>query len=172
MEVIIIILVAAFILYRATHKKRPRRTRSAPVRSSADAYKRYMAKHIPELLSKFSVFEPSYLSRLSAYYLNNGNAPPFRDDELLAGVMRARASWVLNHCMRLASARYNNSRYISSARKGEADFISLNVSRACEGCKKVPQSKLYEPKDKIPLYPCADCKEDNICQIWYKAEYK
>lgn len=131
-----------------------------------------MAKHIPELLSKFNVFEPSYLSRLSAYYLNNGNVPPFRDDELLAGVMRPRASWVLNHCMRLASARYNNSRMIASAKKGEADYISLNVSRACEGCRKVPQSKMYSPGDRIPLYPCADCKEDNICQIWYKAEYK
>lgn len=172
MEVIIIVLVMGFIIYRATRKKRPRGSRSASAKTGADAYRRYMAKHIPELLSKFSVFEPSYLSRLSAYFLHNGSVPPFRDDEVLAGVERGRASWVLNHCMRLASARYSNSKSISSAKKGEADYISLNVSRACEGCKKVPQSKKYAPGERIPLYPCADCKEDNICQIWYKAEYK
>jgi hypothetical protein len=172
MEVIIIILVVVFIVYRATHKKRPRRSRSASPRTGADAYRRYMAKHIPELLSKFSVFEPSYLSRLSACYLNNGNVPPFRDDEVQTGVERGRASWTLNHCMRLASARYSNSKSISDAKKGEADYISLNVSRGCQGCRKVPQSKKYAPGERIPLYPCADCKEDNICQIWYKAEYK
>ena len=176
MEVIIIVLVVGFIIYRAKSKKRPRGTRSvrgpASIKTGADAYRKYMAKNIPALLSKFSVFEPSYLSRLSAYYLLNGSVPPFQDGEVLAGVERGRASWVLNHCMRLASARYNNSKSIQNAKKGEADYISLIVSRACEGCKRVPQSQRYAPESRIPLYPCADCKEENICQIWYKAEYK
>lgn len=176
MEVIIIVLLVGFIIYRVKSKKRPRGlkrgSKSPAVTVRVDAHRKYMAKHIPALLSKFSVFEPAYLARLSAYYLNNGNVPPFTDDELLEGVERGRASWTLNHCMRLASARYNNSRSISDAKKAKADYISLKVSRGCESCKKVPQSKLYAQDDRVPLYPCADCKEDNICDIWYKAEFK
>jgi hypothetical protein len=174
MEVIIIVLLVGFIIYRLKSKKRPRVSRRGSSSTSAhvDAHRKYMAKNIPVLLSKFSVFQPSYLARLSAYCINNGTVPSFSNDELLAGVSRGQASWTLNHCMRLASARYNNSRSISDAKKAKADYISMKVSRACEGCKKVPQSQMYAPDDRIPLYPCANCKEDNICDIWYKAEFK
>lgn len=174
MEVIIIVLLVGFIIYRLKSKKRPRVSRRGSSSPSVhvDAHRKYMAKNIPVLLSKFSVFHPSYLARLSVYYINNGTVPSFNDNEVLAGIDRGRASWVLNHCMRIASARYNNSRSIANAKKAEADYICLNVSRGCEGCKKVPQSAKYAPDDKIPLYPCANCKEDNLCDIWYKAEFK
>ena len=133
--------------------------------------RRYIAENVPALLIQFNVFVPSFLSRFSAEYLASGHFARFGDDDLVEGVEPGHASWVLNHCCRLASARYNNLRVIQNAERAEARSVTLKPYKSNPNCSRVPKEKKYKLGQEVPLFPCADCKENEICDIWYKLDF-
>lgn len=130
-----------------------------------------MSVNVPQLLQPYNVFAASYLSRFASSYLSSGHTPKPTDQELLPGVEPARASWVLNHCLRLASARYNNARVIKEGRAAEASSVDVKLQRACKSCDRVPAEKNYSLDSEIPIYPCADCDKNDFCLFWYKLNF-
>lgn len=133
--------------------------------------RRYMSVNVPQLLQPFEAFTASYLSRFASSYLSSGHTPKPTEQELLPGVEPARASWVLNHCLRLASARYNNARAVDEGRSAEASSVSVKLQRPCGSCSRVPAEKTYKLNSSIPVYPCADCQENDFCIFWYKLNF-
>ena len=170
--------VVLFVLfYSLLIKLRARKAgRSAKVGGSFvlpvdEENRRYMAENVPALLVGFNVFVPAFLSRFSAEYLASGHFARFNADDLVEGVDPRYASWVLNHCCRLASGRYNNFRVIHEAQEAEAKSITLKVQSSNSTCQLVPKEKIYKLDEDIPLFPCAECKEDKICNVWYKLDF-
>lgn len=158
--IFLVVLVVLFLL-RSRKKKRPA---SHPLVSQRS----YMASSVPALLKNHKVFSSSYLSRYASAYRKSGRAPAFTEKDLLPGVDSSHAAWVLNHCERLASARFSAVSAISNAEKSEAHSVVLTVDRACPGCVKVPGVKTYKVGSRIPVYPCADCSKDQPCIFYYK----
>jgi hypothetical protein len=175
----LIAFVVLFVLfYSLLIKLRARKARKgSSIRGSFELpvdveNRRYIAENVPALLVGYNVFVPSFLSRFSAEYLATGHFARFNADELVEGVDPDHASWVLNHCCRLASARYNNLKVIQNAENVEAEYVVLKLFQTNPSCPFVPKKdKKYKAKDEIPLFPCADCKEDKICGIWYKLDW-
>lgn len=126
---------------------------------------------MPLFLEPYKIFKASFISLLSAQFLRNGSMARFTNEDLLPGVDSSHAFLILNHCMRLVSARYNNTRVIKNASLASAKSITIKIERACPECTRVLSEKKYKKGDDVPLYPCADCKEENICDIWYKIDF-
>lgn len=165
---VVSVCVLVFKNKKPTKKKKAVDSFSLPVDK---AQRRYMSKNVPELLSSFNIFAPAFLSRYSALYLSSGRSASFSQEELLPGVEPARASWVLNHCIRLASARYNNERAIKEGRAAEASSLDVKLQRVCKSCDRVPAEKNYKLNSSIPIYPCADCDKNDFCLFWYKLNF-
>lgn len=178
-SLILIIFTVLFVFfYSLLIKIRARKARKSKPASDSFSLpvdvenRRYMAENVPELLIPYNVFAPSFLSRFSAEYLASGHFARFKIDELVDGVEPGYASWVLNHCCRLATARYNSLRLIQSAESVEAEYVvlkSFNINPACSRAPK--KDKKYKVGEEVPLFPCADCKENKICGIWYKLDW-
>lgn len=133
--------------------------------------RRFMSQTVPELLRSYDVFNSYFLSRYASEYLRSGHSPVFKSDELLPGVESSRASWVLNHCIRLASARFNNARVVDEGRVAEASSVDVKLQRPCPSCVRVPAEKTYKLSGEVPVYPCADCQESDFCIFWYKLNF-
>lgn len=135
-------------------------------------HRRYMSQNVPELLQSFDVFSASFLSRFASEYISSGKSANFTEEDLLSNVDPKYAYWVLNHCLRLASSRYNNLGVIKNAERVEAKYVVVKLFNMNSNCSKVPKKdKKYKINTDIPLFPCADCKEDKICGIWYKLDW-
>jgi len=173
-----IIIICVYVLF-SSKKKAPKKSRRAPAAKKTTSFalpvdkaeRRFMSKNVPDLLQGYAVFSASYLSRFASRYLSSGKTARFTEDELLPGVEPERASWVLNHCLRLASARYNAKRTIKEGRAAEASSVDVKLQRACKTCDRVPAENNYSLDSDIPIYPCADCKENDICVFWYKLNF-
>ncbi len=127
----------------------------------------YYAQTLPRLLNSFNVFTPSFLDHISYCYSKNEPTHKFTDSDLLPGVERGYAAWVLNHCLLLVSARKSVIDTLANAKKIEAKYIDFDVFRPCKTCTKIPKKRRYRINSSIPVYPCEDCKEENICLFTY-----
>lgn len=127
----------------------------------------YHAENLPRLLSSFNVFTSAYLDHISDCYSKNEPTQKFTDSDLLPGVDSGYAAWVLNHCLLLISARKDAIDILANAKKIEAKYIDFDVYRPCKTCNKIPKKKCYKISSSIPVYPCEDCKEENICLFAY-----
>lgn len=174
MWVIVLIIVIGLFVMLGSQKKAPAKSRKASKKNSSfalpvdKAERRYMSVNVPALLQSYQVFAASYLSRFASSYLASGHAPKPTEQELLPGVEPSRASWALNHCLRLASARYNAERSIKEGRAAGASSLDVKLQRACKSCERVPAEKNYSLDSDIPVYPCADCQKGDVCVFWYK----
>ena len=175
--VLIAFTVLFVFFYSLLIKFRARKARKSPAVDSFSLpvdkdERRFMSETVPVLLQDYNVFLPAFLSRYAAQYLSSGSSARFSESDLVEGVESGYAAWVLNHCSRIASARYNNLRVIQNAEKAEADYVVLKLFNTNPACPLVPKSdKKYKAGEPIPLFPCADCKEDKICGIWYKPDW-
>lgn len=133
-------------------------------------FKNYYAEFVPALLERYNLFRPSFLERLASEFLTTGKCAKFTDADLCEGVSNQQAFLVLNHCMRIAAARYSNSTHIKNADSSGARSVSIEIERPCKSCAKVPKNKTYKV-GKVPLYPCFDCDQDDICIFWYKINF-
>lgn len=133
-------------------------------------FKDYYAEYVPQLLARYNFFLPAFLERLASEFLASGKCAKFAESDLCEGVTVAQATLALNHCMRIVSARYNNSRHIKSALDSDALSVSIEVERPCKGCTKVPKNETYKP-GAVPLYPCVDCDQEDVCVFWYKINF-
>lgn len=131
----------------------------------------YHAQNLPRLLNSFNVFTPSFLDHISYCYSKNEPTQKFTDSDLLPGVERGYAAWVLNHCLLLVSARKNVVDTLSNAKNVEVKYIDFEVFRPCPSCNRIPKKKRYKLSDSIPVYPCEDCKEENICLFAYNLRW-
>ena len=174
MEYFILIAVVSVCVLVFKNKKKPTKKKKAVDSFSLPvdkAQRRYMSKNVPELLRSYIIFTPAFLSRYASLYLSSGRSARLSDKDILPGVEPARASWVLNHCIRLASARYNNERAIKEARAAEASSLDVKLQRACKSCDRVPAEKNYKLNSSIPIYPCADCDKNDFCVFWYQLNF-
>lgn len=130
--------------------------------------RRYMAETVPVLLDDYHVFVPSFYSRYAARCLKDGRTTNITKDDLVDGISFNEALWTLSHCELLASARYHAIDIIENAPKVEVKFIDFEVWRPNPDCPRVPQNKVYDIDEDIPIFPCADCKEEKICIFNYK----
>lgn len=133
-------------------------------------FKNYYAETVPLLLERYHLFLPAFLERLASEFLATGKCAKFTDADLREGVSNQQAFLVLNHCMRIAAARYSNSTHIKNADSSGARSVSIEIERPCKSCAKVPKNKTYKV-GKVPLYPCSDCDQDDICIFWYKINF-
>lgn len=168
--ILFVFFYSCLIKLRARKTRKPRKSSGSFALPVDKTERRYMSKNVPLLLQSYGVFSASYLSRFASSYLASGHTPKPEEQELLPGVEPSRASWVLNHCMRLASARYNAERTIKEGRAAEASSVDVKVQRACKSCERVPAEKNYS-LSSAPVYPCADCKEGDFCIFWYKLNF-
>lgn len=177
MYVAVVIIIICGVVLLSSRKHAPSKSRKASKKIDSFSLpvdkneRRYMSKNVPLLMQGFGVFSASYLSRFASSYLSSGHTPKPAEQELLPGVEPARASWVLNHCIRLASARYNNERAIKEGRAAEASSLDVKLQRACKSCSRVPVENTYSLDSKIPIYPCADCDKNDFCLFWYKLNF-
>lgn len=131
----------------------------------------YHAENLARIVSSYNVFTPAFLSFLTKSYAKNKPIQKFEPEALLPGVEYGYAFWVLNHCLRLVSARRSAIETLKNAKNAEAKYIEFKVFRPCPSCKKIPKDKRYKITDSIPIYPCEDCKEDNICIFTYNIRW-
>jgi len=177
MSVAVVIIIICGVVLLSSRKRAPSKSHKASKKIDSFSLpvdkneRRYMSKNVPLLLQGFGVFSASYLSRFASSYLASGHAPKFTEQELLSGVEPSRASWVLNHCLRLASARYNNARAVDEGRTAEASSVSVKLQRPCGTCSRVPAEKNYKLNSSVPVYPCVDCQENDFCIFWYKLNF-
>lgn len=134
-------------------------------------FKQFYAENVPRLLARYNYFLPSFLERLASEYLRSGKSAEFTDADLCENVNRQQALLALNHCQQIASARYNNSTSIFYALSSGARSVSINIDRPCKSCTRVPKNKTYKTDSAIPLYPCLDCEQEDICIFWYKINF-
>ena len=176
----IIVLFVLYALFFGKGKKtKRRRTSSAPKKNrvvSSGPYtqkeqRRFMAETVPVLLQDYNVLHPCYYSRFAAEYLRSGHFAKIEPDDIVDGVEPGYASWVLNHCCYLVSSRFTVIKMIENAQDVEARYIKFSVFRSNPTCSLVPQDKKYKVGDKIPVYPCADCKEDQPCIFSYSYDW-
>lgn len=165
--VVIIVVFVAWGLYKQKKEERQEKKREELTASGVlNPYRQFMADTVPALLGDYSVLSDAYLTRFSDQFLRDGSTANFTDADLVSGVEPGRASWALHHCIFIASQRFNQSRQLRDA--AEAGFdVELKVQRANPNCSQVPSEQVFNPS-KAPVYPCADCKEDQPCDIWYK----
>lgn len=127
----------------------------------------YYAENIPPLVQTYKVFKDSFLARISESFLNDKTAPKVTTDDLLEGIDYNYAWWVFNHCQHIIAARYSLLCSLENAKKAEVSYIDFKVFRPCPTCDKIPKNQKFKMTDNIPLYPCLDCKEENICIFAY-----
>lgn len=123
------------------------------------------------LLSSYNVFTKTFLDYVKKCYVKANIAPSFNRSEVLEGIAIDYAFWVFNHCQRLVSARHSVIENLKKAVSAEVKYIDFEVFRPCPTCSKIPKNKTYKITDNIPIYPCLDCKEDNICIFSYKSRW-
>ncbi len=163
--IIVVLAVWGFIRNRkdeAAESKREELVASGVL----DPYRLFMAETVPALMQDYNCFAPGYLERFTDQYRRDGTTAKFTGEDLLPGVDSNYAAWVLSHCSLLASNRFNQSRQLEDAKVAGFD-VELKVARANPNCSKVPAEGVFKP-NKALVYPCADCKEDKPCDIWYK----
>ena len=185
----IIFIIVLFVLYalifgksKKTKKKKDKSSASTGIKvtvSDPKVYKgrvdssvkkmwRYMAETVPALLDDYHIFVPSFYSRYAARYLKDGRTTNITKDDLIEGVSYNEALWTLSHCEQLASARFHAIGIIENAPEIEVKFIDFEVWRPNPDCPRVPKNKVYDVDEDIPIFPCADCKEEKICIFNYK----
>ena len=167
------IAVLCILLALGGVKKRRSRKTSRPQTAEAQLkeYRRYMTAELPSMLDRYDVFMPAFLSRVSVSFLQDGTTPRFLEEDLKEGISPEHAAWVLNHCLRIGSQRYDNHRTIKNADAAEAKYIVLDPHRTVTDCPRRPKKKKYRRYDSIPLYPCKDCEEEDFCVVFYDAEF-
>lgn len=178
---VIFIVIGLSVLYVFSSKKKKTSKKIKPASSSKPRrisvpsvlkeQRRYMAETVPVLLDDYKVLNGCYYSRFAAEYLRTGHTASFLEGDVVEGVEPGHASWVLNHCLQLASARYSAISKIKSAADAEARYIKFDVFRPNPECSLVPKSQKFKVGSNIPVYPCADCKENNICVFFYDLEW-
>ncbi len=131
----------------------------------------YQAENLPRILNTFNVFTPAFLDHVHNCYSKNEPTQSFADSDLLPDVERGYAAWVLNHCLRLVSARKNVVDTLANAKNVEVKYIDFEVFRPCPTCGKIPKNKRYKISSSIPVFPCEDCKEENICLFAYNLRW-
>lgn len=131
----------------------------------------YHSKIMPSLLKSYSVFTEDFIEFVKTSYSKKGLDPQFDKDAVLEGISFDHAFWVFNHCQRLVSARHSVIENLKKAVSAEVKYIDFEVFRPCPTCSKIPKNKTYKITDNIPIYPCLDCKEDNICIFSYKCRW-
>lgn len=129
---------------------------------------KYYAENIPPLVQTYNVFKSSFLTKIAENFLKEGKITKITNDDLLEGVDYNYAFWVLNHCHRIIAARCSLICSLKNAKEGEVKYIDFKVFRACPSCNKVPANKKIKMSDNVPLYPCLDCKEDDVCIFAYE----
>jgi hypothetical protein len=134
-------------------------------------FKSYYAEFVPQLLEHYNYFKPSFFEALASEFLKSGKCASFTDADLLENVTKQQAALALNHCMLIASARYNNSNAIFNAKSSGARSVCINVEKPCKACSRVPKNKTYKTSAEIPLFPCLDCDQEDICTFWYKINF-
>lgn len=134
-------------------------------------WNKYMSVNVPDLLMSYNIFKPSFLEKLSFHFLENNTPPSITEEDIYNGVNIKEAIDNYNHCFCLASARYNSKNAIKNAINAEANYIHIKVFRKCPSCTRVPDDKLYDVLEEIPLYPCKDCRETEICSFWYDIKF-
>ena len=175
MTIVIYLLIAVSCILLALGGVKKRRSRKTSRPQTAEAqlkeYRRYMAAELPSMLDRYDVFMPAFLSRVSVSFLQGGTTPRFLEEDLKEGTAPDHAAWVLDHCLRICSQRYDNHRAIKNADAAEAKYIILNPHRTVADCPRCPKKKKYRRRDSIPLYPCKDCEEGDFCVVFYNAEF-
>ena len=170
--VLIVFFYICFFLYGKIKKHRMIKKASAPRKNrrgsaSQTDQRRYMAESVPALLEDYKLFQPSFFSRFSANYLSTGRYTNLTQDDLLEGAEMSEAWWTYNHCCYLASMRFTSVDKIEKIEDVEARGLRVSVFRSNPSCPNVPQDKLYKAGEPIPVYPCADCKEEKPCIFAY-----
>lgn len=150
---------------------KPKKKNSNPFALPITAEYTYEAENLPRILKCYNVFTDSFLDSLRESYLKNIPTQKFEDSDLLPGIERGYAFWVLNHCLRIVSARKSVVETLENAESAEVKYIDFEVFRPCPNCKRIPKNKRYKLSDSIPIYPCEDCKEDNICLFAYNLRW-
>lgn len=178
MNIIIITVILIFLVLiffgpkkktNAKSKTKRKNKMSVNAPDKLNIERKYISKNLPLLLHRYNIFVPEYLSRIAAQYLKDGTLSSFSETDLLEGVDKNYAAWVLNHCHKIITARQSSLQTLASFKTAEVKKVELKVQRGCPACNKVPSEKLYKITDDIPLYPCEDCKEGYDCQVWYRA---
>jgi hypothetical protein len=179
----IIFIIVLFVLYALFFdkgkKSKRNKTRAAPKKSSVVSsgpytqkeQRRFMAETVPALLQDYNVFLPCFYSRFAAEYIQTGHDAKIEQTDIVEGVDAGYAYWVLNHCCYLASMRFPHIKMIENAKDVEARYIKFSVFRSNPSCSLVPQNKKYKVGDKIPIFPCADCKEEKPCIFTYAYDW-
>lgn len=161
---IVFIVVMVVIGFRKNQRSEKREQLEAA--GVLDPYRQFMASTVPALLVDYQIFQPGYLQKYADLFERDGSTAKFTDADLLEGVDTSRASWALNHCAYLASMRYNQMQQLRDAKEAGLD-VELKFTYKNPNCAQIPSEQKFKP-GKAPVYPCADCKEDKPCQIWYK----
>ena len=131
----------------------------------------YHIKYLPPLLESYHVFKPSFYEKAILKLKEKKININFNKEDLLDNVDYDYAFWVLNHCIRIIDARDKVIKQIENAKTAEAKYIQFETFRPCSSCNRIPKNKRYKITDNIPVYPCEDCKEDNICLFAYNMRW-
>ena len=186
---IIVTIVLIAVIFGLANKKRTKKSRSRRPRytleiregddgprdkphESVIAHWKYLAKYMPEELQKDGMFTAGYLGKLAASLLATGKTVFPEPDDILPGVAMKEAKARVQRRAYIGSMRSNAIRWINDMKSADAYKINVIFTRGTKPCGKVLQLGSYPPDSEIPIYPCADCLEDDVCIIDYRAEWK
>lgn len=139
---------------------------------SVQEHNRYVVKFMMNALEKDGMFKPTYLSRLAACLLSTGKWGYPEQEDILPGVDIKEATYRVNKRAQIASARSDATRKLKEFKEAEADKVTVELFRGSKPCGRVLQLGTYPQGIGAPIYPCADCLEDDVCIIDYRAEWK
>lgn len=165
----IIVIVAIVIWGFVKNKKEESQEKKREELETAgviDPYRQFMATVVPAILEDYNIFQPEYLQKFADQFERDGSTIKFTKEDLLDGADGSEALWTLEHCKYIASMRYHQSRQLNDAKEAGFD-VELKFDYKNPNCSQVPSEQKFKP-GKAPVYPCADCKEEKPCQIWYK----
>lgn len=138
------------------------------------AHWKYLAKYMPEELQKDGMFTAVYLGKVTASLLATGRAVYPEPDDILPGVDMKEAKARVQKRLGVGSARSDHIRWVDGLKASGESLRKIDVvlARGTKPCGKVLQLGLYPPDSEIPIYPCEDCLEDDVCIIDYRPEWK
>jgi len=167
-DFIIFLAIAGLLVWGFYQKKQKEKKKAAlSVDTPMDSSRQLIAEIAPAIMKDYEVFTDSFLMRFSDEFIRNGKYTGLSKDDVLEGVDFDHARWIYSHCSSIASCRCAQINSLNQMKEAEVDTVELKVSRANPNCSHVPSEGKIEI-DKALVYPCADCKEDKPCDIWYK----
>ena len=167
-DLIIIISIAALVIWSLYQKKqKEKRKAELSVDTPMDPIRQLMADMAPGIMMDYNVFTDSFLARFSDSFIRNGKYTNLKHEDVLDGIDFEYARWVYSRCTLLASLRCKQIEALDKMKEAEIETVELKVSRSNPDCPLLPVEKKLNI-NKAVIYPCADCKKEKPCDIWYK----